>query len=152
MAYPRSGLDQYKSIDTYSGVAYADPHRLVQMLMDGAIDRMAQAKGSMLQIAQATGEAKQKEVATKGELISKAISIIDGLRVSLDHQQGGEIADNLEGLYRYMQRRLLEANMRNEPEALEEVSSLLKEIRSAWVAIPQDERAPNSPETTGTTG
>ncbi|MGA7979728.1 MAG: flagellar export chaperone FliS, partial [Chromatiaceae bacterium] len=78
-----------------------------------------------------------------GSLISGSMAIIDTLRVSLDYKAGGELADNLAGLYDYMSRRLLESNATNQPKLLDEVVSLLKEIREAWVAIPQDYRTPN---------
>lgn len=122
------GINQYQTVATHSGAAYANPHRLVQMLMDGFLDRLSQAKGAM----------ERHEIAQKGEYISKAISILDGLRVGLDHEQGGEIAQNLEDLYTYMQRRLVEANAANEPAGLEECASLMREIKSAWDAIPSE--------------
>lgn len=122
------GVNQYQTVGNYSGTAYANPHRLVQMLMDGFLDRLAQAKGAM----------ERREIASKGEYISKAISILDGLRVGLDHERGGEIATNLDDLYAYMQRRLVEANASNDPEGLEECASLMREIKSAWDAIPPE--------------
>ncbi|MBK1651808.1 flagellar export chaperone FliS [Halorhodospira halochloris] len=124
------GVNQYQQVGSYSSAAYADPYRLVQLLMDGLLDRVAQARGAM----------ERGEVAAKGELISKSISILDGLRSGLDHETGGRIAGNLEELYSYMQRRLVEANMQNEVEYLDEVASLMREIKSAWDAIPPELR------------
>jgi len=112
----------------------ASPHQLVAMLIDGAIDKMATAKGKML----------HGDIAGKGGLISGTIAIIDTLRASLDHEAGGELADNLDRLYDYMTRRLLESNLRNQPRPLDEVVSLLKEIKEAWSAIPQDYRSARS--------
>ncbi|ABM61290.1 flagellar export chaperone FliS [Halorhodospira halophila] len=124
------GINQYQQVGTYSSAAYADPYRLVQLLMDGFLDRVAQARGAM----------ERQEIAVKGELISKAISILDGLRSGLDHERGAEIAGNLEELYTYMQRRLVEANAQNEVQYLDEVASLMREIKSAWDAIPPEVR------------
>jgi flagellar protein FliS len=76
-------------------------------------------------------------IAEKGRLIGSSMAIIDSLRASLNHAAGGELADNLDRLYDYMNRRLLEANMKNDPEILSEVVSLLKAVREAWDAIPQ---------------
>jgi flagellar protein FliS len=76
----------------------------------------------------------------KGGLISQAISIIDGLRNSLDMEAGKEIAVNLDNLYEYCERRLLKANIDNDPAILDEVSSLLHEVKSAWDAIPHSDR------------
>ena len=73
-------------------------------------------------------------------------SIIDGLKVSLDMEKGGEIATNLESLYDYMQRQLLMANLENKTQNLDEVLSLLNEIRTGWAQIPQDIRNSHKPE------
>ncbi len=110
-----------------SGVEEASPHRLIQVLMTSALARIATARGQM----------ERGEVAAKGRNIGLAISIIDALRASLDPEAGGEIALNLERLYEYMTARLLEANLRNDRDALGEVHRLLGEIKEAWDAIPE---------------
>ena len=120
-------LQHYKSVGVASAVEGASPHRLVQMLLDGAIARVVAAHGCVT----------RGETARKGENIGMAISILDGLRGSLDMEAGGEIASNLDGLYEYMARRLLEANMKNDPQLLDEVSGLLRQIKRALDAIPQ---------------
>ena len=122
-----AALRQYQSVNTQAQVADASPHRLIQMLMEGGLSRLAQAKGAMLH-----GQGAQK-----GELISKAIGIIGGLREGLDLNQGGEIAANLDRLYDYMVSRLVEANISNEPALLDEVAGLLRNIKTAWDAIGQ---------------
>jgi len=132
-----NGAQQYKKVGAQSGVASASPHRLIQMLLEGALEKINLAKGYM----------QRGEIALKGNHISWAISIIDGLRMSLDREVGGEIADNLDALYDYMGRRLAEANMTNDPALLEEVSGLLLEIKSAWDEIPQELRNGVAPET-----
>jgi flagellar protein FliS len=72
----RGALNQYSQVAVQSGISAGSPHRLIQMLMDGALERIATAKGHM----------ERGEVAAKGEQISWAISIVEGLRVSLDHK------------------------------------------------------------------
>jgi len=94
-------------------------------LFEGALERIAQAKGAML----------QNQIARKGELIGKAINIVGGLQGSLNDREGGELAANLEGLYDYIIRRLVKANMENNPETLDECARLLGELKSAWDAI-----------------
>lgn len=126
-----AALNQYKQMGTNVAAQTADPHQLIQMLLDGAIERINRAKYFM----------SQNDVANKGEQIGKAISIIDGLKVSLDMEKGGEIATNLEALYDYMQRQLLLANLNNKIENLDEVASLIGEIRSGWAQIPQEIRS-----------
>ncbi len=121
----------YKQIDCYTGVNEADPHQLVQMLLDGALEKISVAKGLIA----------RNETAKKGEAIGRAISIVSGLRSSLDMSAGGEIAANLDNLYEYIERRLLEANLNNDVAILEEVLSLLREIKTAWESIPRELRS-----------
>lgn len=125
-----SAINAYRSVSTQRAVVDPDPHGLVLMLIDGAIEKTATALGRL----------RGNDIAEKGRLISGSIAIVDTLRANLDHEAGGELAGNLERLYDYMVRRLLEANLRNDAEGLNEVISLLKEIREAWRAIPQDYR------------
>jgi flagellar protein FliS len=110
-----------------SEAMYATPFRLVQMLMSGALDGLSNAKGSIL----------RKEHEARNNEIKWIISVIDALRGALDFEQGGEIANNLDMLYDYMIRRLHTANVEKNIEALDEVASLLKEVKSAWDAMPE---------------
>jgi len=121
----RNGLDQYNRNAVRTGVDSASPHRLIQMLLEGALDKIAVAKGHM----------ERAEIQPKGAQIGAAISILEGLKASLDKDKGGEIAQNLEDLYIYMERRLFEAHAANDPGLLDEVSDLLKQIKEAWDAI-----------------
>ncbi len=120
-----AAMNQYKQVSVSSQVFEASPHRLIQMLMEGGLERLAQAQGAM-----ARGQAS-----LKGELISKAIGIIGGLREGLDMSKGGEVAQNLDRVYEYMITRMLEANKSNDPTPLVEVSGLLREVKSGWDAI-----------------
>ena len=86
----------------------------------------------------AKGHMQRKEIRQKGEFIGKAISIIDGLQAGLDRESGGAIAGNLDGLYEYMQRQLLKANLENNQIILDEIFGLLAHIKEAWDAIPDD--------------
>ena len=122
-----SALSQYKSVSVATGIEDATPHRLVQMLMEGALDKIASAKGHML----------RNEIAEKGQYISWAISIISGLQSSLNMDVEGSLSQNLFDLYDYMVRRLAEAGASNNPDILDEVASLLAEIKSGWDVIPE---------------
>ena len=126
-----SNISHYKQVDCYTGVTEADPHQLVQMLLDGALGKIAVAIGLIT----------RSETAQKGEIIGQAISIVGGLRSSLDMTNGGEIAANLDGLYVYIERRLLESNLNNDVAILDEVASLLREVKTAWESIPQESRS-----------
>lgn len=116
---------QYSGLDLQSKTESASPHELIMMLLSGALVRINAAIGHM----------ERKETAKKAELIGKAIAIIDGLRTSLDMEQGGDIANNLDDLYLYMNRQLLIANSDDRIENLREVHSLLLEIKGAWDSI-----------------
>lgn len=123
-------LSEYREVGAHGGVAASSPHQLILLLMNGALDAIAMAKGHM----------RRGEVSQKGVSISRAISIIDGLRFSLDHKVGGELVTNLDELYQYMGQRLLHANIRDNAGWLDEVSGLLREIRDAWEQIPPEAR------------
>ena len=124
----KNGLTRYAQVAGTTEVAYASPHRLVQILMEAALDK----------IAIATGQASRKDFEAKGRNINWAISIINGLRGSLNLEGGGEIAHNLDDLYDYIVRRLVDANAASDPAILHEVAGLLGEVKAGWDAIPPD--------------
>ncbi len=136
----KTAIQQYTRSSRQADVAAATPHRLIQMLLEGALEKIAVAKGHM----------ERNEIADKGKAISWAIDILEGLRTSLDQEAGGELAANLDALYEYMSVQLVEANISNDPAKLDEVSGLLKQIKSAWDAI-ADDPAVRSMEVTETT-
>ena len=123
-----SAMNEYKKAGVHAEVMEADPHRLIQMLMEGALERIAIAKGAI----------QQNNVSLKGERIGSAISIIEGLRASLNMEAGGEISANLESMYEYMTNRLLEANMNDDADILDEVADLMRKIKSGWDEIPNN--------------
>jgi flagellar protein FliS len=120
----KSPMQQYAQINVQTGIEDASPHRIVQMLLEGALDRIAKAKYFMA----------NEKVAEKGERISETISIINGLRASLD-MNAGEVSSNLDALYEYMEQNLLMANIKNDMTKLDEVGSLLVQVKSGWDAI-----------------
>ena len=115
----------YRSALVHGGVANADPHALVQMLLDAALDRMAAARGCI----------ERGELIGKAKLLHSCVIILAELRGSLDLVKGGALAKNLRDLYEYMIRRLLTANVRSDASCVTEALGLLGEIRSAWMAI-----------------
>lgn len=123
-AYARAAQN-YSSVKVQSSVNDASPHQLIQMLFDGALERIAQAKGAM----------QQNQIARKGELIQKACNIVGGLQGSLKDKEGSELTDNLNELYDYIIRCLTEANYKNSPERLDECGRLLGELKAAWDGI-----------------
>jgi flagellar secretion chaperone FliS len=123
-----SGVEEYSRNKLVSEIESASPHRLVQMLMEGALEKVAKAKGCM----------QRGDAQLKGAHVNWAVSIIQGLQVSLDKERGGDIAVHLDELYDYMMRRLAQAHRDNDPTMLDEVTSLIREIKSAWDAIPPE--------------
>lgn len=122
-----SAMKQYQTVNVNAQVSEADPHRLIQMLMEGGLQRIAQAKGAM----------QHGNVALKGERIGKALGIIGGLRDALNAEKGGELALNLDRLYAFMQDRLTQANLKNDVSMLDEVADLLREVKAGWDGIRQ---------------
>lgn len=120
-----NALSQYRHIGASSGVDDASPHQLIQLLMEGALARISAAKGFLA----------RSDIARRGENISMAISIIGGLKGALNLDQGGDLARNLDDLYEYMGIRLYEANKNADMDGLNEVQSLLREIKAGWDGI-----------------
>jgi flagellar protein FliS len=129
-------LQQYQKMKADQAISGADPHRLIVMLMQGVIEKVAAAKGYLA----------QGNRAEKAQQISWAISILGGLRMSLDKEKGGEIAENLDNLYSYMEEKLLQANINDDAQLLEEVSSLMKTILSGWMEIAPSKMQQPNPE------
>ncbi|EJM84296.1 flagellar biosynthetic protein FliS [Pseudomonas sp. GM74] len=122
---PMLALRQYQKIGAQAQTSEASPHRLVQMLMEGGLDRIAQAKGAI----------ERKDIPNKGVFISKAIGIIGGLREGLDLDNKAESVGELDSLYAYMMKRLAQANVNTDPKILDEVADLLSTVKDGWDAI-----------------
>ena len=132
----KSRVGQYSSVNSYSGVTDANPHQLVQMLLDGALGKLSVVKGLI----------ERGETAKKGEVIGQAISIVGGLRASLNLKSGGDLAQNLDNLYEYIERQLIQANLKNDTAIINEVLTLLHEVKTAWESIPVDARKSPPPD------
>lgn len=123
-----NGLQQYQKINTQTSITDADPHKLIQLLYDGALERINMAKARM----------QAKDFDGKGKLIIKAIDIVAGLRGFLDREKGGDLAERLNSLYVYMEQVLWEANVRNDVQRLDEVSHLLRQVKDGWDGIREE--------------
>ncbi|SEG58545.1 MULTISPECIES: flagellar export chaperone FliS [Marinobacterium] len=124
-----SPLAQYKSIDLNTAANSASPHELISMLFKGALEALAKANGAI----------ERKDVELRVKQINKASSIIVNLKGSLDFENGGEVAANLDTLYDYMVTTLMQANRENSAEKVTEVAGLLSEVFQGWAAIPAEE-------------
>ncbi len=126
MNTPGSGVaHEYERMNIKHGVDTASPHRLIQMMMDRVLAKIAIAQGHM----------EREAVSEKGRCISDAIGLISGLQASLNHKADDKLGGNFDALYHYMTRRLLEANLNDDPDILKEVSGLMRELKEAWDAI-----------------
>lgn len=125
--HPMRALRQYQKVNSHAQISEATPHQLVQLLMQGGLDRMAQAKGAI----------SRGDVAQKGLMLGKAVDIIGGLREGLDKTKAAnpDDIDRLDSLYAYMASRLTEANLHSDPAIIDEVAQLLITVKSGWDEI-----------------
>ncbi|MFK8027948.1 MAG: flagellar export chaperone FliS [Gammaproteobacteria bacterium] len=123
-------LASYQEMGAYGQVEEANGHELIRLLLETLSVRITEAKTCI----------QEDDIGEKITRLTKALNILDGLRMSLNIEKGGEIAANLDDLYDYMQRQLIQANAHNDIPILDEVKGLVEEIKSAWVLIPQELR------------
>jgi len=125
-ARPQAFANAYKHVGVETGVAGASAHRLVQMLFDGFVEAVSQARGAM----------RSGQIEAKCLAIGRAVRILDeGLRAGLNTGEGGELAADLNDLYTYATLRLTQANLRNDERALDECQRLIEPLRQAWSSI-----------------
>jgi len=116
-----NGFDVYQR----TAVTTQNKGRLIVMLYDGAIKFLRQAIRDL----------EVNDYEAKGRNIGKAQDIIIELNTVLDMDAGGEVAQNLRGLYNFMNRHLSQANVKRDTQMLREVISLLEELNQSWRAI-----------------
>jgi len=125
-----SALQAYRSVDLGASIQTASPHQLITMLLTGALEAIAKAKGAI----------ERKDIETRTAQINKASAIIVELRDCLDTAAGGELAQKLESLYSYITVTLMHANRENSPERLNEAAKLISEVLEGWSQIPPEMR------------
>ena len=123
-------LAAYQEMGACGQVEEADGHELIRLLLDTLTVRITEAKNCIA----------ENDINEKIVRLTKALNILDGLRMALNIEKGGDIARNLDDLYDYMQRRLVEANAHNDVPILDEVKGLVEEIKGAWIQIPAEAR------------
>jgi flagellar protein FliS len=127
-----ANIAAYRQVATHGIAMESDPHHLITMLMEGALARLQLGKTYI----------DGGHIREKAAVLHRVVEIINELRMSLDHSVGGRVAADMEQLYEYMVRRVMTANLNNDRSCLDEVVSLLGEIRNSWVAIPPAFRSP----------
>jgi len=120
-----NAISRYRQVRTEGSVEDATPHRLIAMLFDGALSRIALAAAHM----------RRGEIEAKGAAITRALEIVGALRASLDMNVSGGLPQRLDALYDYVSRRLLHANLENDPKVLDEVAGLVRVIADAWAQV-----------------
>ena len=123
-----AALSQYGKIKDDTQTTYASPHQLVLMLFDGALEAMSVTIAAI----------KTNNYELRSKQNTRSITIINGMRECLDMETGGELADNLYSLYQYMAQELFRANFKNDFETIQNMQSMLKDIRGSWDKIPLD--------------
>ncbi len=126
-----TNLSSYRDVTAYGALTDASAHEVIAQMYRTVLTRIAEAKGSI----------ERGETGKKGEQIGKALAIVEGLLMSLDGEQGGEIAENLTRLYDYMARGLVKANLEDDAATLDEISHLIRELKDGWEAIPVELRS-----------
>ena len=116
----------YRQVGVETSLVDASPHKLVQMLYDGLVEAIAQARGAI----------RQRALPAKAAAFNRALGILeDGLHAGLNLQAGGALAANLSDLYTYVAKRLAHANAHNDEAALDECIHLIEPLREAWAGI-----------------
>jgi flagellar protein FliS len=123
-----AALAQYGQIKNDTQTTYASPHQLMLMLFDGAIESMSFTIGAI----------QNNNFELRSKQNSRSITIINGMRECLDMETGGELADNLYSLYQYMTKELFKASYKNDAETIQNIQTMLKDIRGSWEKIPVD--------------
>lgn len=128
MSVNLNALKQYKSVDLRATVETASPHKLIAMLFDGALGALARAKGAI----------ERSSIQERTTHLNKASEILVTLKGSLDLEKGGEVATNLDALYDYMLRTVMQANRDNNIDKVQEVMDLISDVRQGWSEMPND--------------
>lgn len=128
--YGKKGIQAYKKDSIKSDLASADPHRVIQLLLQGAIERLALGKGCI----------ERADWAGKAAAFTRAIEIINALRDALDRDANPELVDNLDGLYDYMTVRINEASVSKDCAIIDQVIALLLQIKGAWDQISEADK------------
>jgi flagellar protein FliS len=122
-------LKAYKTTSLSADLAVADPHRVIQLMMQGVLERLAHAKGAI----------ERRDFEAKAVAISKTLSIINGLQDSLDLSYG-KIPQDLYDLYTYMKDRVMDASRDMDCAPLDEVANLMLTIKSGWDQISEEDK------------
>ncbi len=123
-----AALSQYGKIKDDTQTMYASPHQLMLMLFDGALEAMSLTIAAI----------QNKNFELRSKQNTRSITIINGMRDCLDMEAGGDLANNLYSLYQYMAQELFKASFKNDADTIQNIQTMLKDIRESWEKIPLD--------------
>ena len=123
-----AALAKYGQIKNDTQTTYASPHQLMLMLFDGAIEAMSFTIGAI----------QNENFELRSKQNTRSITIINGMRECLDMEMGGELAGNLDSLYQYMTQELFRASFKNDADTIQNIQTMLKDVRGSWANIPLD--------------
>lgn len=126
----KKGINAYQSVGGRDQATTADPYQLIQMLMNGALQKLAVSKGAI----------ERKDLAAKSENLTKSLSIVNALQEGLDMSIGSEVAGNMYDLYDYVKRQIIEAMTANKIEAIENSMMVMRSLKEGWDSIPVEAR------------
>lgn len=122
----RRSASAYQRVSVETEVSHASPHQLVNLLFQALLRNIGAARLAM----------QNNAISAKGDYIIKAVRIIDeGLKPALNRKDGGDLAQNLHGLYGYCVLRLTEANLTNSDAALCDVLRAIEPLADGWKSI-----------------
>lgn len=127
----KKGINAYQSVGGRDQATTADPYQLIQMLMNGALQKLAVGKGAV----------ERNDLAVKSENLTKALSIVSALQESLDMDVGGEVAGNMFDLYDYVKRQIIEAMTSKTTDAVDNSLMVMRSLKEGWDAIPVEARS-----------
>jgi flagellar protein FliS len=113
----------------------ATPEQLVAMLLEGAQRFLAQAIVAL----------RSRDIAGKAKLVNRVSAIIEELAVRLNHEEGGEVVENLTRIYEWWLKELFEASQKNQPERLEFIGHQMADLKSTWDLVSQRQSAAMAP-------
>lgn len=120
-----SGVDAYRKIDVKARVESASPGQLVVLLFEGLLTALVEARAAIL----------DRDLEKKGQKISAAMSIVLTLRESLDVTLDSDLPHNIDLLYDYIQRKMIEINQTMDVDSIDEVVELVVTLKSGWDQI-----------------
>jgi flagellar protein FliS len=127
----RQNLKAYKQVNLHSSLLESNPHQVILMMFDGALQAASVAKGAI----------ERKNLELKSESITKATNILDALRQSLDFDSQPKISENFDVLYAYCIDRLNTVSIDLDISGIDEVVDLLKPLRDAWSEMSEESKS-----------